>query len=122
MNNIFKNACFGKAYRTSDDRKAVYIHHYKDSESDDMHYLIIEGSVVTYVWRADGKIAPNYNNDGLDIVSEWQESIDEEELDRVAYEVDNPFNPFGDSEQCFKYYAFHLGVKAGYRKAIENKL
>lgn len=86
MENIFKDAYFGKPYKTRGEKKAIYIHHYKDSEGGDMHYLIIDGSVVTYVWGADGKIAPNYNNSGLDIVSEWKEEVDDEELDGLAEE------------------------------------
>lgn len=72
MNNIFENAYFGKQYKTRDGYKALFIRHYKDSESDDMYYLIVDGAAVTYVYNKYGEIAPNYANKGLDIVSEWK--------------------------------------------------
>lgn len=117
MENIFKNAYFCKPYKTRDGRKAFYIHHYKDSESDDMYYLIIDGSVVTYVWGADGKIAPNYNNDGLDIVSEWQ-PISEEELDELARADADKYCIPNTSEWNTRYTAF----KAGCHLIMEEQL
>lgn len=118
--NIFENAYFGKPYKTKGEKKAIYIHHYKDSEGGDMHYLIIDGSVTTYVWGADGKIAPSYNNDELDIVSEWEEEIDDIELYKLAL-MKNP--NMAHSEDLYEvgmFYGFNngfnLGFKAGHRK------
>lgn len=70
-NNIFENAYFGKAYKTRDGRKAVYL-----KCSEEIHRLILEDSSI--IWsKNDGK---TYNgileSSCYDIVSEWQEELD----------------------------------------------
>ena len=67
MNNMFKNAYFGKVYKTRDGRKAIYIS--QESVYPFRHALSLQ--------------LDNYQ---ADIVSEWQEEIDEEHLDDLAYD------------------------------------
>lgn len=78
MNNIFKDAYFGKAYKTRDGRKAIY-HMYDSVESS--HFLILDGSdeVCCDDEGIDLGDAPEY-----DIVSEWEDPINEEELYNIA--------------------------------------
>lgn len=66
MNNIFKNAYFGKAYRTRDNHKAIYINAINGIklQTDDNRVLIN---------ALDGKSLGMFQED--DIVSEWQEEI-----------------------------------------------
>lgn len=83
MNNMFENAYFGKAYKTRDGRKA-YFRHYQHGDlrpymcliDGEEHWYRLNGK--NYVWKED-----DYDNP-IDIVSEWQETINEEELDRLV--------------------------------------
>lgn len=114
MENIFKNAFFGKAYKTRDVRKAIYIYYGTDVIQPFIkrHHLIYEGlnSIQT----------SNYE----EIVSEWQEEINEEELDKLAKSYDIPV--FGDGcaysdEEWDEIQEWvEEAYKAGYRKAKEN--
>lgn len=107
MEDIFKNAYFGKAYRTRDGKKAIYLYGDRcwiEGDSDWSQYYS-KGN-----WFMSGE--PNKR----DIVSEWQESIDEEKLDELAEQL-NPNNPHGDTYEVGQYFGFDDGFKAGYRKA-----
>lgn len=103
MKNIFEGAYLGKAYKTRNGRKAIYIYYGSDVNLPfiERHHLIYEGlnSIQT----------SNYE----EIVSEWEEPIDEEELDRLAHEyIDNSLPLLdGDAISCFK---------ASYRKALNK--
>ena len=67
MNNIFENAYFGKMYKTRDGRKAVYI-------QEDC--CIVEGNIDTFSYFDDGHYSIYLESD-IDIVSEWQEPIND---------------------------------------------
>lgn len=84
MTNIFKNACFGKAYKTRDGRKAVFYNHHNGYAREKANYvtMILENQESIYRWYYDGT-ATDYQ-EHLDIVSEWNEPINEEELDELA--------------------------------------
>lgn len=110
MKNIFENAYFGKAYKTRDGRKAIFSR--KDGDTFDLETEDSYNPV-----RSDGSFL--YTKEGYesssDIVSEWQEEINEEELNELAKEYVDNSRPLldGDAISCFK---------AGYRKALEKYL
>lgn len=102
MNNIFENAYFGKPYKTRDGKKAIYIYYGPDVQHPfiNYHHLIYDGQnqIVAIT---------NYE----EIISEWQEEINEEELDKFA-EESSP--RVGKLDNIFSYKE---GFKEGYRKA-----
>lgn len=116
MENIFENAYFGKAYKTRDERKAIYIN---ESTIDKGAVLIVyEDSLSTHRIMKDGHYwaTPNIES-GNDIVSEWQEEINEVELEKIALEAVPRSYPFDMTDVAEpKREAF----KAGYRKAKEK--
>lgn len=117
MTNIFENAYFGKAYKTRDGRKAIYIGN--DTYAKE-HILCLEGNFLNYNYYENGKCKA-YPNDSTDIISEWQEEINEEELDKLA-EENNPYPSYDKSDMCVShsYDGFNDGFKTGYRKAYRN--
>lgn len=72
MENIFENAYFGKAYKTRDGRKAIYI--YKEKISPFKHALSL-GGVMNAMYEDDGSYDCSVHD--ADIVSEWQKEVDE---------------------------------------------
>lgn len=117
MERIFDKAYFGKAYKTRDGRKAIYINIENSvfrKRKGKSHYLIIEDTPwCSEPYNVCGFIEDetNFLNDPRDIVSEWTEETNEEELEKLAHEyVDNSLPLLdGDAISCFK---------AGYRKAL----
>lgn len=119
MKNIFENAKFGDFFLTRDGKKAVFIRH---MNTDDVKAsCVIEGWFEGKLYHADGKV--HYDYDEYDIVGKWKENIDEEELDKLAYEYAfAEFNELSnrtsaimaDYEECANDF------KAGYRKALEK--
>lgn len=112
MKNIFENAYFGKAYKTSDGRKVLLVSIFPDTGNA---FLISEYKIRDncfgnhpYVYRLDGI---NKDCPELDIVSEWGE-ISEEELDKLAEEYFDSL----DRDRGPKYH-----FKAGCRKMRELK-
>lgn len=81
--NIFENAYFGKAYKTRDGRKARFVINMGGNYGHP-YRLVIEGSDHFFNYDRYGRMA-NAERDS-DIVSEWQEEINEEELDKLAIE------------------------------------
>lgn len=114
MNNIFENAYFGKSYRTRDERRAIYLW----SNKKEGHSLIIDGEKKPHHYNEQGKWYSYENEKPLDIISEWQEEINEEELDKLA-DSNNIYDRFADDFECENYYGFIEGFKVGYRKAKE---
>lgn len=79
--NIFKNAYFGKSYKTRDGKKALYL------RGNFKHHLYLEtGGIIdcNQDGTFEGVIGRTEN---LDIVSEWKEEISEKELDKLAEEM-----------------------------------
>lgn len=72
--NLFKEAYFGKPYKTRDGRKALYCYKFTDNS----HALIVEGDEEFWYVRNDGLVDDfddsfmdsSYYTD-KDIVSEW---------------------------------------------------
>lgn len=79
MNNIFENAYFGKAYKTRDGRKMIYL---IPCPGGEMHKLLDEDINIEHLHK-NGQYAKLYPLP-CDIVSEWQEPVDEEELNKLA--------------------------------------
>lgn len=118
MTNIFENAYFGKAYKTRDGRKAIYT-----IASCGSHWLVIQDTSFTWEYNDNGKLVSDIGNI-MDIVSEWQEEIDEEKLNRLAeeYFLNTYNNGVKDpnleiiNEKEFAVADF----KAGYREALKQ--
>lgn len=96
MKNIFENAYFGKVYKTRDGRKAIFL--YSTEKKLFKEYLLcytlfIEDETDFYHYDTDGL---NFSGGyaeledgtieywGTDIVSEWEEPINEEKLEELA--------------------------------------
>lgn len=131
MDNIFKNAYFGKAYKTKDGRKAVCI----DSKFDSLFlHLGVLNRLGTFITYSVNTTTGFFSEGGrehsceLDIVSEWQEEINEEELHKLATEYDdtlpyvtyNAKNNGQETELEMIPWGIAEAFKAGYRKAREK--
>lgn len=125
MKNIFENAYFGKPYKTRDGRKAVFSNGCLPGEQATVHLLVSTIPPRLMRYEFDGT-RRDTDNRSLDIVSEWQEEIDEEKLDKLAKQKYPPKTKYGFSE----FGGFHVEIteyrekeieafKAGYRKAKE---
>ena len=111
MANIFENAKFGDKFVTRDGRIAIYAY-----KHEGRHYLIVEYYEHIFSWNDNGvSDAPVQK---LDIVSEWQEPINDEELDNMATlyrnEVVKSCN-YNKDELCF--LDIDKAYIAGYRAA-----
>lgn len=126
MNDIFKNAYFGKAYRTKDGRKAILLQKTFDYDDITQRGFIVatndwKGIYSSYPIDMDGKMQcwshqrPEDIFVGGDIVSEWHEEINEEKLDKMAYDYAD-YNV--DEDEDMRKVMCHY--KAGYRKAMES--
>lgn len=85
MMNIFENAYFGKQYKTRDGRKAIYLADVTNDMSD-LHRTYVEGADrgENYLYvHSSGRVLKDAQN-ALDIVSEWQEPIDQSKLCDLA--------------------------------------
>lgn len=114
MVNIFENAYFGKAYKTRDGRKAIYLRNFI---CNGIYHFVSTGD-IEFTVNDKGNVDKIYQF-GADIVSEWKESIDDEKLDELANE-DFENDKFTNIPQIETYYK--IGFKVGYRKAKEEQL
>lgn len=80
--NIFENAYFGKPYKTRDGRKALYIGEISRDITDNPHRLVL--SVIEDIFVMDDGRLSYLKEYSYDIVSEWQESINEENIKRLC--------------------------------------
>ena len=112
--NIFENAYFGKPFKTRDGRKAIFVSRnpYRNET-----YVLIEGNKSADLMQNDGHYWATKGREYKDdIISEWQEPIDEEELDKMADDY---------HKTCYHYHSDDIvltnriekAFKAGYRKA-----
>lgn len=127
MENIFENTYFSKPYKTRDNNKALLI---KILPSG--YYFLKEGGIQGYFVDKNGCHNDVFgeNNNMLDIVSEWQVEINEEELEEYAESTSKSY--WSDDMETFDgnhlekeiYYVcrrcYKAGLKTGYRKAIEK--
>lgn len=109
-NNIFENAYFGKAYKTRDGRKAVYI-------QEDC--CIVEGNMDTFSYFDDGHCSMFSEECDIDIVSEWQEPINEEKLDEVLNKAEE-LRKSAEGRKLTGGWHWRKWAEWGYRKAYEN--
>lgn len=113
--NIFENAYFGKAYKTEDGRKAIYVKA-KYSPCDDRIYLILEGDKFVTEYRPNGS--------GIyvvcqDIISEWQNSFDEDKMNIVLNEADKLRETAEGRKETGGWY-WRKWAEWGYRKALNS--
>ena len=71
MTNIFKDAYFGKLYKTRDERRAVFVsfNQYRENTA----YLLLEGNKSADLLNCDGYYWADHKETKDDIVSEWKE-------------------------------------------------
>lgn len=122
MEDLFKNAKFGDKFKTRDGRKAIY-----NGRSIDRYWLIVE----QHPWNLIGFDSCGRHSgleEDIDIISEWQEPIDEEELDKMAtkysddelkeFENDYYWSTCADELVCSaREEGTYKAFIAGYRKA-----
>lgn len=130
MKNIFENAQFGDKFRTRDGQKVRYC-----GKQVLMYICELDGVLIDFF--SDGTYC-NSGETNLDIVSEWQEIINDEELEMLAFNnycngcsycesanaetLEEKYEACQKSECYRKTYVWKLinGYKAGYRKALEK--
>lgn len=119
MSNIFKNAYFGKPYKTRGGDKALLIKILSNG-----YYFLKEGCIQGYFADKNGCHNDVFgeNNNMLDIISEWPEEINETELEELA-EREYPYEYYtslhGEGEAEYKN-DLREAFKNGYRKAKQK--
>lgn len=114
MENVFENAYFGKLYKTRDGRKSVFVKNY----GIDNNKIIYENG--THYVGNNGRIYANVT-DRNDIVSEWKESIDEEELDKLAENIVDTYLSCDYENGNISYSMLKNIFKVCYRKILEHE-
>lgn len=122
MKNIFENAYFGKAYKTKDNTIVKFI--IQRGEDDFSIYIpkckySIE---TTHRYNSKGEFYlgdGEYGHGALDVVSEWQEEINEEELDELAEDASYEAYQTDEYDNASRWLGYYRGFKDGYRKAKE---
>lgn len=119
MNNIFENAYYGKPYKTRDNKKALYITSNCERNEVVVNY---DGNLHNISLNRDTGRHYNFQEMPFDIVSEWKEEINEEELDKLADAYAENLFPNEDNvytkalrKECGRDF------KAGYRQGWEGK-
>lgn len=118
MENIFENAYFGKEYKTRDGRKALF----HRNANNRTWYLITEDINDRIPYNADGTCVGDSCHD---IVSEWEEPINEDKLDRFANKkLLEEIKIAKQSESLGQCYGvdFVSGFKAGYKAAKKENI
>lgn len=91
MDNIFENAYFGKAYKTDKGNKAYYqkfaktyfVEGIKECAAfPNVHILFTSNDIILADSNGIAQNLNSFNN----IVSEWQERVDENRLDKLSKE------------------------------------
>ena len=113
MKNIFENAYFGKAYKTRSGQKAIYLF-----SSGGGAYCVTEEFKNTIRYFGLDGIPYDFEFSryrGEDIVSEWQEPIDEVKLSELAWKYTESLDiPCRYEETAVESF------KAGYKKAKQE--
>lgn len=104
MNNLFKNAHFGKPYRTRGDRKAIY-----QRSQNGVHILFTE--TIKTACESDGRNTSHGHP--YDIVSEWKADYDEVRNKAIDSYINSP----NIGEDPLKWYT--EGYFAGYKEHME---
>lgn len=101
MNNIFKNACFGKAYKTRDERRAIY-----QCGDDEIHHLFLDSCDILV--DSYGYINCKEIPSGLDIVSEWKKDTIQDKLDLLPAWINLPSRSPLEEQDEQDWYAFNI--------------
>lgn len=130
MESIFKDSYFGKPYRTRDKRKAIYHSYdniYPDNPYQTHHNLILEEKDdvrdTIWIWCNDYGHCEEHieggwlNETNSDIVSEWEEDINEGELDKLAKKYTDKYA----TPNTFQHTIMEGSYKNGYKQAWEDK-
>ena len=129
-NKLFENAYFGKPYKTRGGYKAILLQKTFNIETGKLKGFIVatndwRGTYCSYPIDLDGKMQcwshqrPEDLTVKDDIVEEWKEPVDEENLNRLTvaeYPLDDGIEESHWNTQQFK---LREAYKAGYRKAKE---
>lgn len=114
MKNIFENAYFGKAYRTRDGRKATYLRRNELSN----HILSLGFKEVVIDWESGKELNGIPGDSPFDIISEWQEEINEVEFNGLAKDYIKDKREL--QMRIASYNGFIAGYRVGYKKAKEE--
>lgn len=122
VKQIIANAKFGDKFRTRNGRMAIFL---SISESGDSCNFIVSGEKNHWslcIYKNDGGIIDNkFLIQNLDIVSIWEEPIDEKELDKLSKEYSNFYKVIEDDENGkLIIESIEMAYKEGYRKAMEE--
>lgn len=118
MKNIFENAYFGKAYKTRDGRKAIFVEMINNSSFFEKYTKVYScihesGQRLFYTQEGNDVTRNCIDKDSLyNIVSEWEE-VNEEELDKLAYDEAQLYSVVKSRE-------WQDGFKTGYRKSLKR--
>jgi len=108
MENIFEGAKFGDKFLTRDGRLSLFI-----KDEDETYSFIIEGE--EHIITVDDRGYWLFDKSSRDIISRYQEPIDEEKLDELAKQcTPKMMIDEGDGVE------FQWGFIVGYRKAMEE--
>lgn len=120
MNNIFKNAYFGKPYKTKSGNKALYI---GVDDYSPIHLLFVDDWFSMYDYNSEGFALDTDSNPmpecDLNIVSEWQEEVDEDKLDKILDEAEKMRDSAIGRKETGGWY-WRNWAEWGYRKALEK--
>lgn len=125
--NIFENAYFGKPYKTRDGSKAIFMCKRRNFDQDRPYACIVEGYDDIFSYYPNGRLyfLEKFETEN-DIISEWEEEINEDELDKLAEEYELKQRAIVKQGyalgQCIGF-DYITGFKDGYRyrKAKEGK-
>lgn len=127
-NNIFDGAYLGKQYRTRDGRKAILISYNQRKPMEPYVCAVacyLDDSIKSncYNFNEFGRRRTDLISDS-DIVAEWHEEINDEEVDSLAAEwvADNGkvYVIEEDVMELTNFDTARAAYKAGYRKAKEE--
>lgn len=139
-NNIFENAKFGDKFKTRDDRMAIFVksegtnNFHPDVEAEcileEFSYVIIDKShpMISKGSKCFSDGTNIYDDSNEDIISRWEETVDEERLDTLANDFCGKFDFEPTQRNCtdsgweygHTYTQLVECYKAGYRKAKEE--
>lgn len=123
MSELFHDTYFGKPYKTKDNHKALFSR-FVGNENERYAILYLDRSYAEIECTLDGRFydcvggKPKFWHDTPYIVSEWQEEIDEEKLNKLAKAYINNSDFNNDTEEYHRMSWIEKDAfKAGYRKA-----
>lgn len=113
MDNMFEHAYFCKPYKTRSGDKVFY---FEKHIGEYPHMLLFSPTEASY-YDDSGK---NEDSTEFDVVSEWQEEINEAELDRLANAHCKELEELGCKFNVQERLIIIDTYKAGCRKAMKK--